>query len=338
MNNRRASLFVVLVLAFIMTACAPPTPAAETRTEEGLTPIQLGLGFIPSIQFAPFYVALEKGYFSDENLAVELEHGFETDFLKLLGTDERQFIVASGEQVILGRAQGLPVNYVAAWYRKFPVVIFANAESGITQPQDLVGKKVGIPGLFGASYIAWKGLLYATGLPEDEISLQNIGFTQAAAVSEGIVDAANDYAVNGPVQLRLGGDEVNTIAIDDYIQMPANGLLTNDKTLTEQPELVEAMVRAMLRGIRYTLDNPDDAFEISLKYVPEAAQERETNRAIYDASFEFWTPPSDSALGLSDPEIWPSTAAFMHEAGIIDRPVDTEGIWTNDFVETVNSQ
>ncbi|MCP4197821.1 MAG: ABC transporter substrate-binding protein [Proteobacteria bacterium] len=337
-NNKRTLLFAVLIAALSLTACSPPTAAPETKGDEGPTSIQLGLGFIPSVQFAPFYVAVEKGYFADEDLAVELQHGFETDFLKLLGTDERQFIVASGEQVILGRAQGLPVNYVAAWYIKFPVVIFAKAESGITQPQDLVGKRVGIPGLYGASYIAWKGLLHATGLPEDEITLESIGFTQAAAISEGIVDAANDYAVNGPVQLRLAGDEVNTIVIDDYIQMPANGLLTNEKTLTEQPELVEAMVRAMLRGIRYTLDNPDDAFEVSLKYVPEAAQERETNRAIYDASFEFWTPPSNNALGLTDPEIWPSTAVFMLEAGLIDHPVETEGIWTNDFVEAVTGQ
>jgi NitT/TauT family transport system substrate-binding protein len=89
-------------------------------------------------------VAIEKGYFAEENLDVSLEYGYETDFLKLVGVGERQFIVASGEQVILGRAQGLPVTYVANWYQKFPVVVFAPADSGIRAPQDLIGKKVGI--------------------------------------------------------------------------------------------------------------------------------------------------------------------------------------------------
>jgi len=98
---------------------------------------------------------------------------------------------------------------------------------------------------------------------------------------------------------------------------------------------VEGMVRAMLRGVRFTLDNPDEAFEISLKAVPEAAQQREVNRAIFDASLPFWTPPAARGLGYTDPAIWPATAKFMHESGLVDKLVDTDGIWTNEFVENV---
>ncbi|RME82275.1 MAG: myristoyl transferase [Caldilineae bacterium] len=339
--KRLIPILILLLASLLLSACVAPTVLpAEAPPQAPATPthVQLSLGFIPSVQFAPFYVAIDKGFFADENIEVELEHGFETDFLKLLGTNERQFIVASGEQVILGRAQGLPVTYVATWYHKFPVVIFAPTSSGIRTPEDLVGHKVGIPGLFGASYIAWKALLHATGLPEDQITLESIGFTQAAAVSEGLVDAATDYAVNGPVQLRLAGDEVNVIAVDDYLQLPSNGLVTNETVLRENPELVQGMVRAMLRGIRYTLDHPDEAFDISLKHVPEAAQAVETNRAIYDASFEFWTPPAGRPLGFTDPEIWPATAQFMYEAGLVDRLVDTQGIWTNDFAQAAGVQ
>lgn len=326
-------LLIALAFALLLAACAPPAATPAPAALAASTPVKLGLGFIPNVQFAPFYVAVEKGFFDEENIDVELENGIETDFLKLLGTNERQFIIASGEQVILGQAQGLPVKYVGTWYQKFPIVIFARTETGIESPEDLVGKKVGIPGLFGASYIAWKGLLYATGLPEDEITLESIGFTQAAAVREGVVDAANDYAANGPVQFRTAGEDINVIYVDDYIQLPANGLVTNETTIAEHPELVEAMVRAMLRGIRYTLDHPDEAFEISLKYVPEAAQQREINRAIFGASFEFWTPPPDRRLGYTDPAIWPTTATFMFEDGIADKLVDTDDLWTNEFVE-----
>lgn len=303
------------------------TPAATPAS------IKLSLGFIPSVQFAPFYVALDQGYFSDENITIELENGFETDFLKLLGTNERQFIVASGDQVIIGRAQGLPITYVTAWYRKFPVVLFALAEKNLAQPADLKGKKVGIPGLFGASYVAWKALVDAAGLPENEITLESIGFTQAAAVTEGLVDAALDYSVNGPVQLRLAGKEISEIVIDDYAQIPSNGLLTNEATINGQPDLVQRMVRATLRGIRYTLDHPDEAFATSLKFVPEAAQEPETNRAIFDASLALWQPGSGEQLGFTDPATWPATAAMMAESGLVDKLIPTDGIWTNQFVE-----
>jgi NitT/TauT family transport system substrate-binding protein len=294
------------------------------------------LGYIPSVQFAPFYVAIDKGYFAREGINVELEHGFETDFLKLLGTNERQFIIASGEQTIIGRSQGLPVTYVMAWYYRFPVVVFAPAEKGIVTPQDLAGKRVGIPGLFGASYVAWKALVFAAGVPEDRVTLESIGFTQAAAVSDGLVDAALDYTVNGPVQLRLAGREVTEIAVDDYLAIPSNGLVTNEATIAAQPQLVEAMVRAILSGIRYTLDHPDEAFAISLKFVPEAAQQEAVNRAIFDASLALWQPGEGKRLGFTEPAIWPPTAEFMRQVGLIDRAVTTDGIWTNRFVEAAN--
>ncbi|NOZ70605.1 MAG: ABC transporter substrate-binding protein [Chloroflexi bacterium] len=327
-------LFSVLLLA----GCAVPAPTASTATPPPPEPIpvQVGVGFIPSVQFAPWYVAIEKGYFAEENLDVSLEYGFETDFLKLVGVNEREFIVASGEQVILGRAQGLPVSYVMTWYQKFPVVVFAPAESGILAPKDLIGKKVGIPGLFGASYIAWKALVYAADLPEDQIDLQSIGFTQAASLREGVVDAAIDYAANGPVQFQMAGEAVNIIYVDDYLKIPSNGLVTNETVIQEHPERVLGMTRALLRGIRDTLEDPDDAFAISLKYVPEAAQARETNRAIFDASLPFWAPPSGQTLGVTHPDIWVSTAAFLKDAGLVDTLVDTSGIWTNQFVQAAD--
>ncbi len=333
------TLSTLLLLALFVSACAPPVPSPPADSPASASapiPVTLGLGYIPSVQFAPFYVAIDKGYFADEGLTIKLEHGFETDFLKLLGANERQFIVASGDQIILGRAQGLPVTYVTAWYRKFPVVVFAPADKGINQPSDLVGKTVGIPGLFGASYVAWKALVEAAGIPEDQVRLQSIGFTQATAVNEGLVDAALDYSVNGPVQLRLAGKKVSEIAIDGYLHIPSNGLLTNETTIAQNPKLVQSVTRAMLRGIRYTLDHPDEAFAISLQHVPEAAQQRAANRAIFDASLALWQPGSGEKLGYTDPAIWPVTAAFMRKAGLIDKDLVTHDMFTNRFVEAAS--
>ncbi len=126
----------------LLLAGCHPLPAAPSTTgaaapiqrgtpEAGLTPVTLAMGYIPSVQFAPFYVAQERGYFQDAGLDVTFRYGFETDLLKLVGTDELQFMIGSGEEVILGRSQGLPVRYVMRWYRKFPVVLFAKAGQGI---------------------------------------------------------------------------------------------------------------------------------------------------------------------------------------------------------------
>jgi NitT/TauT family transport system substrate-binding protein len=336
------SLLILLPIALlILSACvpiAPPTtPVAGDATSapsatEALTPVTLAMGYIPSVQFAPFYVAQERGYFRDAGLDVTFRHGFETDLLKLVGTDELSFMIGSGEEVILGRSQGLPVRYVMRWYRRFPVVLFAKAAEGIDSPQNLEGKRVGIPGLFGASYVGWQAIVYASGIDASKVSLESIGFTQATAVSRDQVDAALDYVVNGPVQLRLAGEEVTELAVADYVDLPSNGIITNEKTLAERPDQVRAVVAAAMRGLEDTLADPDAAYEISLKYLPEAvgAQE-EVSRAIFDASLELWQAPAGE-LGVSDPAAWAKAASFMKEMGLIQSEVAVDDLYSNDYL------
>ncbi len=327
LRQRGAAILAPFLLLALVTACVPVTPAAAPQT------IELAMGYIPSVQFAPFYVAVEKGFYREEGLEIKFRYGFESDLIKLVGSNELQFMIGSGEEVILGRAQGLPVVYVMSWYRKFPVVVFAPKGSGLTMPASLAGRRVGIPGLFGASYVGWKALVYASKLDESQVRLESIGFTQAAAVQEKKVDAALDYSVNGPVQLRLAGQEVEEIFVSDFVDLPSNGIITNDKTVAEQPELVGKFVRATLRGLRFTLDNPDQAFELSLLQAPEAGADqaaRAANRAIFDAVLELWQ--TDATLGQSDPARWATAARFMQEMGLIAAPVEPQTLYSNRFI------
>jgi NitT/TauT family transport system substrate-binding protein len=331
---------LVTVLALLLAGCTalPATsPADEVGTapaeSAALEPVKLGVGFIPNVQFAPIYVGIEQGFFADEGIDLELSYGFENDYLKLVGVDEYQFMIGSGDQVVLGRAQGLPVRYVLNWYTRFPVVIFSKADRAITQPADLAGKVIGIPGTFGASYVALRGILEAAGLTEQDIRLESIGFTQAAAISENRVDAATDYAVSGPVVLTLAGIPVNEIVLDDYLTVPANGLITNDRTIAERPELVQAMAHATQKAIAYTLANPDEAFALALQAVPEAGGDNEAaSRAIFDASLAYWTPREGQTLGATNPADWQAAAEFMQRIGLVDSVVEAESLFTNQFV------
>ena len=333
---------LAILLVFTLSACTAAAPAtvsdtagADATTAAGKDAVKLGVGFVPSVQFAPFYAGLDKGFFADEGIDLELAYGFENDYLKLVGVGELPFMIGSGDQVVLGRAQGLPVRYVANWYTKFPVVVIAKPAAGIDEPADLRGKRIGIPGPFGASYVALRGVLEAGGLTEQDVQLESIGFTQAAALSEGQVDAAVDYAANGPVVLALQGITTTQIALDPYLTVPANGLVTNEKTITENPDLVMRMVRAMQRSIAYTVANPDEAFEISLKSVPEAGGENTAaNRAIFDASMPYWTPQPGAQPGATTEAAWEAAAEFMQRIGLVDMLVPAADLFTNEFVES----
>lgn len=340
MNGRRQNVIqivcVLVLVTIFMSGCVPVSPGAATTTSADggeLTPVTLGVGFIPNVQFTTFYAGIAQGFYAEEGIDLTLDYGFENDYLKLVGVNELQFMIGSGDQVVLGRAQGLPVRYVMNWYTQYPVVVFAQAEAGINEPADLAGKTIGIPGPFGASYVAFRGILEAAGLSEEDVQLESIGFTQAAAVSTGSVNAAVDYGVNGPVVLAQEGIDTTQIVLDEYLQMPANGLVTNEETIADNPELVHKMVRATLRANQFVLDNPDEAFAIALDYVPEAGGENEeVNRAVFDAVLAYWTPPLDHPAGATQLGAWVEAAEFMQRIGLVDTLVPAEDLFTNDFL------
>ena len=330
-------LFFVLILSLLLAACTPVAPgigrAAQTESQPSLRAIELGVGFIPNVQFAPFYVGIDKGFYAEEGIDLSLSYGFENDYLKLVGTDTLQFMIGSSDQLVLGQAQGLPVKYVMNWYTQYPVTIFAKSEAGIVEPADLAGKRIGVPGPFGATYIALRALLDIAGLAESDIQMESIGFTQAAAVSAGLVDAAADYAVNGPVVLAASGIETTQIALDKYLRIPANGLVTNEKTLANEPELVRAMIRATLKSIAYTLENPDEAFESALKAVPEAGGDNRTaNRAVFEASLAYWTPQPGQTPGATDAADWQAAAELLVRIGLVERVVESSALFSNEYL------
>jgi NitT/TauT family transport system substrate-binding protein len=293
--------------------------------------ITIAMGFIPNVQFAPMYVALEKGYFEEENITVELDYGMETDLLQRLGTNQLQFAIGSGDQVVLARANDLPVVYVANWYRRFPVCVVSLAEAGIETAEDLAGETVGTPVTEGASYIGWLAFLREQGIAPEAVDLQVIGYTQVASLTEGRVDAAICYAMNEPVQLRESGYDINVAYLDRSVDLVSNGLITNEETIEAQPELVQAVTRAFLRGLQYTLDHPDEAFEITLERIPEMDEPTQAlQRAVLQESLEFWRAEE---LGVNSPEAWAASVSYMENMGLIPEGVDPESMYTNEFVE-----
>jgi len=233
--------------------------------------------------------------------------------------------------VILARAQGLPVTYVMKWYHRFPVAVMAPSTAGIRGVEDLTGKKVGMPGFYGASFIGWKALVYATGLDETGVNLQEIGFTQAAAVQQGLVDAAMVYIANEPNQLRSQGIEVDLIEVSDHIDLVSNGLVTGDTLINQDPELVRRMVRATLRGIRETMADPDEAFAVVRQVIPEMTEDAApVQRQVLASSIELW---KSDPLGVSSPQAWQDSVQFMSETGLLEKPVEVESLYTNEFVE-----
>lgn len=333
MFYRRLLLFV---LVFVLVACGSNggnEPAATevseeiTSAETEVVHIRLPMGYIPDPQYAPFYVAVENGYYAEEGLEVEFDYSFETDGMALVGANALQFAIVSGEQVVLARAQELPVVYVLEWFQRYPIAVVSKSANGIESPMDLIDRTVGLPGFWGASYVGYAGLLSANGVAQDTVLAEEIGFTQVEALKTDRVEAIVGYANNEPIQLAAQGEDVNVIYVADFIDMVANGIITNEATLVENPALVGAFVRATLRGIADTLEDPAGAYEISKSYV-EGLDDSRFN--VLSASLPLWEAET---LGLTDAASWTQTHEVLLGMGFLDAPIENlESAYTNEFV------
>ena len=128
--------------------------------------------------------------------------------------------------------------------------------------------------------------------------------------------------------IRDRGEAIDVIAVADYANLVANGVLTNEQTIAQEPELVEGFVRAFLRGLQDTLDDPDMAFETSRRFVEGLTDDR---RGVLDASLALWRA---EPLGRADPAAWQETHDLLLSMGLLDAPLDNiDALYTNEFVE-----
>jgi NitT/TauT family transport system substrate-binding protein len=320
----------VLLAALLLVACGGPTQARD---------ITVAMPYIPNVQFAHFYVADKKGYYAAEGLKIKFDYNFETDVVQRVAQGTVQFGMASGDSILLARSQGAPVVTVATNSQKFPAVFFSKADANIKTPADMKGKSVGIPGHFGASYVGLLALLYANKMQESDLNVQDIGFAQVAALAEGKVQVASGYGNNEPIQLDQQGIKVNVIKVSDYYPLASDGIIASEGLIKDQTAVVRGFVRATLKGMQDVIANPEEAFAISLEYIPELKQAdaatQQLQRKVLQETLPYWQSDVTAKQGLGYTEMtsWQATQTFMRDSGLLKSDVDLSKAFTNDFLK-----
>jgi NitT/TauT family transport system substrate-binding protein len=312
------------------TGAASTTTAPSAAAGKPLTTVKVAFSYIPNVQFAQFYVADAKGRFAAEGLKTAYDYGTTTDYMQLVARGERDFLDASGDEVALARAQGLPVVYIAAVYQQYPVCVFALKGKGLTDAQSLTKLKVGLPGKFGSTYIGYKAILYANKIDESKVNAVEIGFTQAQSVQAGKVDAAVGFANNDPIQLKAQGVDVDVLTVASVYNLPSAGIVTSEKMLADHPDTVRAFLRALLAGMRDTQADPKGAFAEVLKIVPEAAQTADVQQQVLAATIDLCGDPA--TYGTIDPAAWARMATFMKETALVKGDPKPEEMYTTKFL------
>jgi NitT/TauT family transport system substrate-binding protein len=338
----RTRLAVAFVIGIVVAACsagpgASPgcacgaTAAAATAVR---TTLKVGLGYIPSVQFAPFYLAQQAGYYRDAGLDVTFENKIDPDLITLTGQGAIDISVADGTDVIPAVSQGIPVQYIATLYGTYPSIDFAKATSGIKTAADLTGKKIGIPGKYGSSWIMLQALLKSVDLTPDDVTIVEYpDYGQGVAVQQGAVDAATGFANNEPVQLELTGAHAVVLHVDDVVALPGPGLISSTATLGSKGDAVAAFVAATLRAMTEIAADPKVGLDASIAAVPDLASSRDTQTAILSATIATWSPASGGgAFGTIDHAGWQASIDYMKTLGLVPNAVTVDQLVRDDFM------
>ncbi len=325
-----AALSVTVALALVMAACRPLPGSSRAPTSiptRTLTKLSVGLGYLPSVQFAPFYLAQQAGYYEGAGLEVTFQNKIDPDLVTLVGQGELDLGVADGTSVIPAVSQGIPIRYTATIYGTYPSIVFAKASSGITSAADLRGKKVGIPGRYGSSWIMLQALLDSVGLTPDDVTIDLYPeFGQGVALQQGAVDAATGFVNNEPVQLELSGEGAVVLHVDDVVALPGPGLIAGKATIDAKGEALATFNSVTLRAMREIAADPSTGLEAAIAAVPELAADRATQAAILDATIATWVPPGgtvDDFMSI-DRVGWQASIDYLTELGLVPNPVTVD--------------
>jgi NitT/TauT family transport system substrate-binding protein len=320
----RPPRFAIPLLALLLAACSP---AASSRpsASAALRPVTLLLGFRPDVQFAPFYVGQQEGYYADVGLDVAIEFKQAPDVQRLVADGQAEFGVADATDVMIARTSGIPVVYVSTLYERFPVAIIGRKGEVPSDPAGLAGKTIGTPGKFGSSWHALLALLSAGGLSEEDVTIRLYPqFNQADGLAKGDVDLITGFRNNEPLQLKARGIPVDLLAIDRIAPLPGPGMIVGQALLDSDPDLVRRFAQATARAQQAVIDDPDLGLRAATVSVPTIADDPDTARAVLEATTALWAGEGGFSRGAIDVSRWREAYKIMQRLGFIDGSVPVE--------------
>lgn len=277
-------------------AAAPEATAATAPETTTATPTAIKFTLDWAIQgvHAPIGVAIEKGYFAEEGLDVSFERGSgSADSISKVaaGTFDMGFGDINSLMEFNVKNPETPVKAIAVYYNKSPMAVMSLAESGIAEPQMLEGKKLGIP-----SGSATRRLMplfsQVTGfdLAKVEVPAIEPKLQQTLLLTKEI-DAIAPYTISALPNLNKEGyspDKLNIHRFADFgLDLYGNAVIAKADFLEENPEQAKGFLRALTKGLQYTISNPDDAVKIMSSYddLYEIPLERERLQIAIDTLF-----------------------------------------------------
>ena len=326
MKFKYLSIILILVCSIFVLSCG--------NTKED-TKVKLALDWYPNANHTGLYIALEKGYFQEENIDIEIYTPSDpSTVLQTVGAGQDDFGISYQPDLILAKSKNIPVKSVLAFVQHPLNIIMTLKESNITRPSDLKGKKIAYPGI-PLNENLLDTLLKADGLQgKQEVELINTGYDLVPPLIGKTVDAClGCYLSHETIMAENEGFPVNVMRMEkwgvpDYYELV---LVASDEMITNNKDLVQRMTRAISKGYNDAVSNPKEGIDNLVK-----ATNEEIDQAIEYPGVELLAPlwvDNEGRFGVQTEEKWEIFSKWLFDTGQITSIPETNSLFTNEFVK-----
>ncbi|GAB6928511.1 ABC transporter substrate-binding protein [Paenibacillus sp. JCM 10914] len=333
-------LLLAGMLLLVAAGCGDSAPNNTNNTGAGgegeqppekLRSVQLMLDWSANTNHTGLYAAKELGYYEEEGLDVQIVQPGSGGTDAMVAAGNVPFGISYQEGVTLARTQGLPLVSIAAIIQHNTSGFAAPKDKGILKASDFEGKAYGGWGS-PVEEAVMKSIMEIDGADVNKVNMINMGDADFfTAVKRDIDFAWIFYAWTG-IEAELRGEPLDMIYVKDYseaLDYYTPVIVTNEKLIQEDPELVKAFMRATSKGYDYAIKQPEDAAALLSQAVPDLDAE------LVLASQKWLSPRyQDDAprWGEQKAEVWSGYADWMFERQLLEQELEADSAFTNEFL------
>ncbi len=314
--------------ALALTAALSMTRPAHAQGQE-VTYLLPAPAVLPA--FGPWMLAQAKGYYAAEGLQVNFVAGRGgVDVAKQVGAGNAVIGGAIGDTPIIARGQGIPVKAVAVLGAGSLMQLVSHEDAKIESPRELKGKTVTAISYTDTTYYALLGMMGKSSLTKSDVDIQAAGPTgvwqQFAAKKAVAMAAVPDWTVSA----MDAGAKVSILPADLYFKSMAQAIVASDETIAKNPELVQKLVRATLKGMRDIMRDPKAASIAYVAHVPAHKGKEDYIQRVFEM-YNKYVYTNQKVLGQMDEGRLAELQKFYVSNGIVPKEVGVKELYTNQF-------
>jgi putative hydroxymethylpyrimidine transport system substrate-binding protein len=323
--RRPLAAVLLLILAALAAACGGGGPAGPQK-------VTLVLDWFINPDHAGIIAAKTKGFFAEEGLEVTLQVPSDpSDPPKLVAAGAAEIAISYQPDVLLARAEGVPIVAIGAIVPTPLNSIQVLESSAITHPRDLAGKTIGNPGI-PANTVYLHTILRQVGVDPSSVKEVDVGYDLLPALIGKRVDAViGPYWNIEAIEAELLGYPVRVFHLEEWGVPDYDELvfITSEKTAKDKKDLLKRFLRAAARGHAYVVDNLEEAVELLLSEAPEL--KREAVELQVEELASIWEDAD--VFGEMSLARWQGFADFLHANQLVKTRLDARKAMTNEFLE-----